>query len=90
MHIGYAVVVGTTLLSARRRLVRMLGMLYPPSVLLVVVATGNHFFFDAATGVGVAAIGFGAAVLLVNEPRVLAPAALPLRGRAPSPSPSSS
>src|SRR5688500_7241893 len=43
----------TTLARLRyghRRAVRLLvGVLYPPFALLVVVATGNHFFFDALT-----------------------------------------
>jgi PAP2 superfamily len=49
MHIGYAVIVATSLLRhGRHLLVRALGALYPPFVLLVIVATGNHFFLDAA------------------------------------------
>jgi hypothetical protein len=49
MHVGYAVIVATSLLRhGRHLLVRALGALYPPFVLLVIVATGNHFFFDAA------------------------------------------
>jgi hypothetical protein len=50
MHIGYALIVAASLLLyARRPLVRALGALYPPFVLLVVVATGNHFLRDLAT-----------------------------------------
>jgi PAP2 superfamily len=45
MHIGYALIVAASLLLyARRPLVRAVGALYPPFVLFVVVATGNHFF----------------------------------------------
>jgi PAP2 superfamily len=51
MHIGYALVVGASLLRyARSHVAHLAGVLYPLFVLLVVVATGNHFFFDAATG----------------------------------------
>ncbi len=55
MHIGYALIVAASLLLyARRPLVRAAGVLYPPFVLLVVVATGNHFLFDAVSGALVA------------------------------------
>jgi hypothetical protein len=51
MHVGYALIVGASLVfHGRRPFVRILGALYAPFLLLVVVATGNHFFFDAATG----------------------------------------
>jgi hypothetical protein len=56
MHAGYALIVGAALLRyGHRALLRFAGVLYPPFVLLVIVATGNHFFFDAATGALVAA-----------------------------------
>ena len=32
------------------RAVRIAGALYPALMLFVIVATGNHFFFDAAAG----------------------------------------
>jgi hypothetical protein len=51
MHAGYALIVGAALTRyGCRTLVRVAGALYPPFVLTVIVATGNHFFFDAATG----------------------------------------
>jgi hypothetical protein len=51
LHIGYALIVGGTLVAlARRPWVRALGAAYPAFMLFVVVATGNHFLFDAATG----------------------------------------
>ena len=57
MHIGYAVVVGGGLLRyANRRASRVAGMLYPLFVLLVIVATGNYFLLDAATGAAVAGL----------------------------------
>jgi hypothetical protein len=55
MHFGYALII--TLLAfrqTRRIAVRVLAVVYPAFVLLVIVATGNHFFFDAVTGGGVA------------------------------------
>jgi hypothetical protein len=69
MHIGYALIVAASLLRhARHPLVRTLGALYPLFVLLVVVATGNHFFFDAAAGALVAGLAAMGAALLT--PRV--------------------
>jgi hypothetical protein len=57
MHIGFALLIGVTVARlARRRSVRIAGALYPLFVLLVIVATGNHFFLDAAAGAAVAAI----------------------------------
>jgi hypothetical protein len=58
LHFGYALLVGVTLATvARRRFVRVLGWSYPPVMLFIIVATGNHFFFDAAAGA--LAIGAG-------------------------------
>ncbi|MBA3842500.1 MAG: phosphatase PAP2 family protein [Actinobacteria bacterium] len=63
MHIGFSLLVGVTIvLLAERRLVRIAGALYPLFVLFVIVATGNHFFLDAAAGALVAILA-GAAVL---------------------------
>lgn len=66
MHVGYALVVAASLLRyARRPVLRFLvGPLYPPFVLLVVVATGNHFLLDALAGAAVTALAAGAALLL--------------------------
>jgi len=51
LHFGYAVIVGAALAAlAGRRFVRVAGALYPMLMLYVIVATGNHFFFDAAAG----------------------------------------
>ena len=68
MHVGYALIVGASVLwLGRRPFVRALGALYPPFVLLVVVATGNHFFFDAAAGALVAGVAAAAAVPLTRR-----------------------
>jgi hypothetical protein len=51
LHFGYALIVGVALATlARRRSVRIAGALYPGLMLFVIVATGNHFLFDAAAG----------------------------------------
>ena len=58
LHFGYALLVGVTVAAlAKGRVARVIGWSYPAVMLLVIVATGNHFFFDAAGGA--LAIGFG-------------------------------
>lgn len=62
MHIGFSLLVAAVVWKvARRPLWRAAGLLYPLLILFVIVATGNHFFLDAAAGAGVAVL----AVLLV-------------------------
>jgi PAP2 superfamily len=67
MHVGYALVVGAAVAwQARRRLVRAAGVLYPAFVLLVIVATGNHFLLDAVVGAAVSGLALlGAWVIAV-------------------------
>ena len=44
MHIGYALIVAAALTRfGRTRATRIAGLLYPQLILLVIVATGNHF-----------------------------------------------
>src|SRR5262245_3664516 len=63
LHFGYALLVGiTTAAIARRRIVRALALAYPLVMLIVIVATGNHFFFDAAAG----AVAIGAGYLIAK------------------------
>ena len=52
---------------AQRRAVRIMGALYPGVMLIVIVATGNHFFFDAAAGAVVVGIGYVVARLLTGR-----------------------
>jgi hypothetical protein len=42
---------------------RVAGLAYPVFVLFLIVATGNHFFFDAAAGAAVAVIALTATTL---------------------------
>jgi membrane-associated phospholipid phosphatase len=59
LHAAYALGVGVGLIVFGRLLVvRLAGALYPPLVVLTIVVTGNHFFFDAIAGTGVLAAGF--------------------------------
>ena len=57
---------------ARRRWVRVLGALYPAFMLFDIVATGNHFLFDAATG-GALVVVVGWLVRQVDRARGAAP-----------------
>jgi hypothetical protein len=69
MHVGYALIVAAALFHhGRHLLVRALGALYPPFVVLVTVATGNHFFLDAAAGALVAGLATALAALLIRRP----------------------
>jgi hypothetical protein len=68
MHFGYALIVGVALaVLAERRWVRVVGALYPPFMLFDIVATANHFWFDAAAGAVVVAAGWWVARALVRE-----------------------
>jgi hypothetical protein len=81
LHFGYALLVGITLaVVARRRFVRVLGAIYPALMLFIIVATGNHFFFDAAAG-GVA-IGAGYLIARWVESTRREPQRRPARGSA--------
>ena len=79
LHFGYALLVGVTLASiARRPLLRVLAWSYPVLMLLVIVATGNHFFFDAAAGA--VAIGVGYLMASWVDSATHAPRRRPARG----------
>jgi hypothetical protein len=67
LHFGYALLVGVTVaVLARRRWVRWLGASYPPFMLFTIVATGNHFIFDAVAGGIVVVIAYLASRALVR------------------------
>lgn len=62
LHFGYALLVGITVARiARGRVAQVIGWSYPAVMLLVIVATGNHFFFDAFGGAIAIAAGFALA-----------------------------
>jgi PAP2 superfamily protein len=68
LHVGFAFAVSLAIAAAvRHRWVKALALLWGPLVTLAVVATGNHFLFDAAAGLVVTLAGFAAGTLL---PRV--------------------
>jgi hypothetical protein len=59
LHFGYALLVGVVIASlARGRVGRVIGWSYPIVMLLVIVGTGNHFFFDAAAGGLAVGVGY--------------------------------
>jgi PAP2 superfamily len=59
LHFGYALLVGISVaLLAKSRLTRAIGWSYPLVMLLIIVGTGNHFFFDAAGGALAVGMGF--------------------------------
>lgn len=70
MHVGYALIVGASLARyARHVITRVAGLAYTPFVLLMIVATGNHFFFDAAAGAALAGVAFLVArPLMTHDP----------------------
>lgn len=69
LHLGYAALVGGAIVWQARRLpVRIAGALYPLLALFVIVATGNHFYFDAAAGALVAVMATVGALALTREP----------------------
>jgi PAP2 superfamily len=66
LHFGYALLVGVALASlARSRVIRIAGAVYPAAMLFIIVATGNHFVFDAAAGAVVTIAGWLVARRLV-------------------------
>jgi membrane-associated phospholipid phosphatase len=78
MHVGYALVVSASLLRyGGAPLVRALGIVYAPAVLLVVVATGNHFFVDAAAGAAAAGLAAAGTTVLTRPATPTRIAALP-------------
>ena len=61
LHAGWALAVGVGLiLYGRNALLRIAGVVYPATVMLTIVVTGNHFIFDAVAGALVMAVGFAA------------------------------
>jgi hypothetical protein len=53
LHVGWAVIVAVVLISACRTRARWLWVAHPVVTLYAVVATGNHFWADAAVGAAV-------------------------------------
>ena len=59
LHVGLAFAVAVAVASSLRRIwARALVLLWGPLVTVAVVATGNHYLFDAASGLGLACLAF--------------------------------
>ena len=59
IHIAYALLLGASVARlSQTAALRAAATVYPFVTLLVIVATGNHFFFDAATGALAALVGW--------------------------------
>ncbi|MET9296000.1 phosphatase PAP2 family protein [Streptomyces sp. NPDC003077] len=62
MHIGWSLWCGLTIaLIARPVWVKILGLLYPTTTLIVIVSTANHFWLDAVGGILCLAFGLALA-----------------------------
>ncbi|WP_084704009.1 phosphatase PAP2 family protein [Phaeacidiphilus oryzae] len=84
IHIAWSSWCGIVLYRlARRRLVRILGLLYPVATCVVILATANHFEADALAGLLTAMLGFAVQYALTGC-RALGPGLL---SRSGSPSP---
>jgi hypothetical protein len=60
LHVGFAFAIGIALASVLRTpVLRVAAALWGPIMLLTVVATGNHFVFDAIAGLAITAAGYG-------------------------------
>src|SRR4051812_31311304 len=74
LHVGFAFAISIALAFALRpRWAKGLVLLWGPLVTLAVVATGNHFVFDAVVGLLVTAAGFAVGTLAPRAVRALAP-----------------
>ncbi len=84
MHIGWSLWCGLTIFAlASVPWVRILGLLYPATTLVVIVSTANHFWLDAVGGTVCLAFGFTVAWLWYGA----LPYALPRRAGGATPVP---
>jgi membrane-associated phospholipid phosphatase len=81
LHCGFAFAIGIALAAAARRpATKALWLLWGPLVSLAVVATGNHYVFDIAAGLLVAAAGYFVGRLPRRVPTLLPLPRLALSG----------
>ena len=70
MHVAFALMLGLSMAGmARHRAVRVLWRCYPAVVTFVVIATANHWWFDAYLGAATAAVSALAAQALLARAR---------------------
>jgi membrane-associated phospholipid phosphatase len=90
MHVGFALMLAVPMVRmARHRWAKALWVVYPVVVTFVVVSTGNHYIFDAITGVLTAAVSAVAAQALFARvrPEAWAWQPAPAAGGTPAPAP---
>ncbi|MFC4063317.1 phosphatase PAP2 family protein [Actinoplanes subglobosus] len=75
LHVGWALVVAIALIAATTGRYRALWLLHPAITLLVVVATGNHYWLDAFAAAALLAGTY--ALLRQQRPVPAVPAAIP-------------
>jgi len=86
MHVGFALMLSIPMIRmARHRATKVLWAFYAPIVTGVVVVTGNHWIFDAATGALVAAVAAVAAQTVFARVRPAAWAWAPEQEGLPAP-----
>jgi PAP2 superfamily protein len=59
LHCGFALALGLAVAASTRGVVRVVGCLWGPLVVLAVLATGNHFVLDVVAGVVLTLAGLG-------------------------------
>jgi hypothetical protein len=70
LHVGFAFAIGIAVAAAvHSRWAKSLALLWGPVVTLAVVATANHYIFDAVTGLVVSAAGYAAGQLVLRRAR---------------------
>jgi membrane-associated phospholipid phosphatase len=71
LHCGFAFAIGIALAAAaRRRWTKPIALLWGPIVSLAVVATANHYVFDIAAGLAVAAAGYAVGKAIGSLPAI--------------------
>jgi hypothetical protein len=73
LHVGWALAVAIALIAAHRGRGRWFWLAHPLITLLVVVATGNHYWLDALVAVAL----LGAVLLILPRPVTTPPPVVP-------------
>ncbi|RPK65844.1 hypothetical protein EES43_07170 [Streptomyces sp. ADI96-02] len=82
MHIGWSLWCGLTIFTlASAPWAKILGLLYPTVTLVVIVATANHFWLDAAGGMACLAFGYAVSRLWYGSLPHHLPKQIPSDGR---------
>lgn len=80
LHVGFAFALSFAGVAAvRSPWAKLLAASWGPLVTLIVIATGNHYVFDAVAGIAVTAVGFTVYKLTAHRENLLALITRPLR-----------